>query len=247
MQALDVRFDERVLAVLDDAVLDVVADLFGQLFDTCRVDSAVVQELLQGLACDCSTDGVEAGNDHDAGRIVDDDVDTGRRFEGTDVAALSADDPALHVITRDGDRGHRVVRAMFGCVSLDRLQRDLQGVVLGLFLGLVGDLLDQLACLVLDLGLDHLQGLALGILLAHVGDAEQCVLLLGTEFFQRGSAIGDDLIQLFFLALDRLLTLLDLGFEVGGVLFLEGQHVELAIEVVLALREPALFLGQLVT
>ena len=48
---------------------------------------------------------VEAGDDDRLGRVVDDEVDAGRRLERADVAALAADDAALQVVRRQ--RHHR--------------------------------------------------------------------------------------------------------------------------------------------
>ena len=50
---------------------------------------------------------IEAGEDHRLGRVVDDDVDAGDDLERADVAALAADDPALHVVARQVDDRHR--------------------------------------------------------------------------------------------------------------------------------------------
>ena len=81
-----------------------------------------LDELGQRQARDLAADGVEAADEHDGlGRVVDDQVDAGRLLEGADVAALAADDPALHLVadgrwtTRDG-----VLRGVVGVDALDR-------------------------------------------------------------------------------------------------------------------------------
>ena len=53
---------------------------------------------------------VEAGDDHRLGRVVDDQVDAGRRLERADVAALAADDAALHVVRRAAAPPRRCAR-----------------------------------------------------------------------------------------------------------------------------------------
>ena len=47
---------------------------------------------------DLAADRVEAGQQHRLGGVVDDQVDAGHRLERADVAALAADDPALHLV-----------------------------------------------------------------------------------------------------------------------------------------------------
>ena len=49
---------------------------------------------------DLAADRVEAAEQHRLGGVVDDQVDPGDLLEGADVAALAADDPALHVVGR---------------------------------------------------------------------------------------------------------------------------------------------------
>src|SRR3954447_14235703 len=98
VQALDVRIERGLLARLDDVALQLGLRLVVGLLDSCRVDAAVGQQLLQGHAGDLAADAVEAGQDHRVRRVVDDEVDAGEVLEGADVAALAADDAALHVV-----------------------------------------------------------------------------------------------------------------------------------------------------
>ena len=75
------------------------------LLDPGRVDPAVGDQLLQGEPGDLAADRVEAAQQHRLGGVVDDQVDAGDLLEGADVAALAADDPALHVVA--GQVHHR--------------------------------------------------------------------------------------------------------------------------------------------
>ena len=95
--------------------------------------------LLQRDAGDLAADGIEAAHDHHAGRVVDDHIHAGGLFEAADVATLAADDAALHVIRRNRDRADGVVGGLIGGVTLDGLENDLPALVLGFFLGLLGD------------------------------------------------------------------------------------------------------------
>ena len=68
------------------------------------------EQLLERQPRDLPAHAVEAGQHDRAGRVVDDEVDAGEGLEHADVAALAADDPALHVVggelhDRDGRLG----------------------------------------------------------------------------------------------------------------------------------------------
>ncbi len=83
--------------------------------DALRVDAAIGHERLERDLGDLAALGVEAGQHHGVGGVVDQHVDTGERLEGADVPPLLADDPALHLLggkAQHGDRrlgagGHR--------------------------------------------------------------------------------------------------------------------------------------------
>ena len=90
----------RLLPRLDDALIDVALGLLDDLLDAPRMDAAVGDQALQREAADLAAHRLEARDDHGVGRVVDDDVHPGRRFERADVAALAADDAALHFVGR---------------------------------------------------------------------------------------------------------------------------------------------------
>src|SRR5271166_2575279 len=92
------QLDQRVLARPLAQLLDLrLAALVGVL-DPLRVDAAVQDEPFQGEPGDLAADRVEAGKEYRLGRVIDDEVDAGHRLEGPDVAALTADDAALHLV-----------------------------------------------------------------------------------------------------------------------------------------------------
>ena len=90
------------------------------LLDALRVDATVRHEGLEGDLGDLAALGVEAGQDHGVGLVVDEDVHAGQRLEGPDVAALLADDPALHLVGRERQDGERRLRAGRDGEPLDR-------------------------------------------------------------------------------------------------------------------------------
>ena len=92
------------LAGLADDDVDLGARLGDDLLDPPGVDAAVLDELGQGQAGDLAPDRVEAADEHRLGRVVDDQVDAGGLLQGADVAALAADDAALHLVRRHAAR-----------------------------------------------------------------------------------------------------------------------------------------------
>jgi hypothetical protein len=100
MQTGDVRLVGDLLPFFSHHLLQLGARLGDDLLDPGGMDAAVLQELVERAPGDLAPHRVE-GRDRDRlGRIVDDQVDTGRRLQGTDIAPLAPDDPALHVIRR---------------------------------------------------------------------------------------------------------------------------------------------------
>ncbi len=222
-----VRLQHRLFAGLLELVLDVLARLLDDLFDARRVDAAVRHEAGQGEARDLAADAVE-GREHDGvRRVVDDQVDAGGVLEGADVAALAADDAALHVL--GGDRHDRDGRFGdgLGGDALHRGGEDLAGLGAGVLLDLLFDLTHEAVGLLAHLGLHlgHEQGA--GFALRQVGDALQLGETLTLQLF-------DDLTRLFDLllalrkgrvaAVDGLLLAVDVLFALRDALF-EAQHV----------------------
>ena len=99
-----------LLAGLAHDEVDLGAGLGDDLLDAAGVDPAIGDELGEGDPGDLAADRVEARQDDRLGRVVDDQVDAGGLLEGPDVAALAADDPALHLVRRAGGRPTRCAR-----------------------------------------------------------------------------------------------------------------------------------------
>ena len=96
----------------------------------------------------------------DFGRVVDDQIDAGRRFDGADVAPFAADDPPLHVVARQVHDRHGPLGDELARQTLDgdgddllgasirfgaRLFLDHANVLRGVVPGLVDHLLDEAA------------------------------------------------------------------------------------------------------
>ena len=98
-----VRLEHRLLAGLADDLLELRLRLVVRLLDARRVDAPVLDQLRQRQPRDLAAEPVERREHDRVRRVVDDEVDAGEVLERADVAALAADDPALHVVGRQLD------------------------------------------------------------------------------------------------------------------------------------------------
>ena len=136
MQAGHARLVRRRLALLANLLLDLLLGLGDDLLDPRRMDPPVLDQLRQRQARDLAAHRIEARQRHRVGRVVDDQVHAGRRFERANVAALSADDAALHLLVGDRHDGGRDLANRVARVALDRDRQDLARLRLGLLAGI---------------------------------------------------------------------------------------------------------------
>src|ERR687897_3265708 len=131
VQVGDADLQAGVLAGPAALALDLLLGPVVGLLDPGRVDAAVGDQLLQGQAADLAPDRVEAGQQDRLGGVVDDQVDAGDGLEGPDVAALAADDAALHVVRRQREDSDGRLRGLLGRDPLDGQGDDLAGAAVG--------------------------------------------------------------------------------------------------------------------
>ena len=143
--------------------LDLGADVLVRLLDQRRRDPPVGDQPLEREAGDLAAHAVEAREQDGGGRLVDDEVDAGELLEHADVAAVAADDPALHLVAGQLDQAGRRLAGVPRRETLHRDREDAPRAALGLALGLLLDLHQAqarlMASLLLDLGQQQLLGL----------------------------------------------------------------------------------------
>jgi hypothetical protein len=100
----DPGLEDGPLPGLPDLPLDLGLGLLVDLLDPDRLDAAVADQLLEGQAGHLPADRVETGEDDRLGGVVDDEVRAGGGLEGPDVAPLTPDDAAFHVLVGERDR-----------------------------------------------------------------------------------------------------------------------------------------------
>ena len=181
MDVGDPDVDQRLLGGPVAEAFHLVLGGVEDLFDPVRVDPAVQDQLLQGEPADLAPDRVEAGQQHGLGGVVDDQVDAGGRLERPDVAALAADDPALHLVARQVQDADHALRGLLAGDPLNGVDHDVPGAGVGGALGVAFDVAYQDRGLPLRLVLDALDQLGPGHVGGQAGDPFEflAVLLLG--------------------------------------------------------------------
>jgi len=239
VDAVLIGLEHGVVASFADLVVHFFAGLLHHFLDAGGVDAAVHDQLLHGDAGDLTADGVKGGHDDGFGGIVDDEVDAGGGLQGADVAALAADNAALHVVVGQGDNGYGGFGHVIGGALLDGQGNDIAGFLFALFLGLGLDVADHGGGVVEGILLHALNDDLLGLVLGHGGDALQFSGLLGDHrlgFFLH-------LLDLGLLFVEAFLA----GFHVVGLLvqgfFTLDQSAFVALHFVAALTHFALVLG----
>ena len=117
-------------------------------------------------------------------RVVDDEVDAGEMLERADVAALAADDAALHVVGRELDDGDRRLGGVARGDALQGVGDEVACAPLRLRPRLLLEHPHAAAEVVADELLASLEQMRLRLLLRHAGDALQRRLLVVLRLLQ---------------------------------------------------------------
>ncbi len=113
-----------------DDLVELRLGLAHHRFDATRMDPTVLQEGLESAAGDLAPNRIEGRDDDGLGGVVDDEVNARRRFEGPDVAPLTADDAALQLLAGQTDQGNGALAAVLAGVALNGHGDDVLGGVL---------------------------------------------------------------------------------------------------------------------
>ena len=140
VEAADVGVEAGLLARLHHVALELGLGLVVGLLDPRRVDAAVLEQLLERHAGDLAPHAVEARQDDGVRGVVDDEVDAGEVLQRADVAALAADDAALHVVGGELDDRHGRLGGVAGGHPLHDDGEDVAHAAVGVALGLLLDL-----------------------------------------------------------------------------------------------------------
>src|SRR3972149_10599248 len=98
VNAMDPDVKNSLLPRLPDSLFYLLLRLAHNLFYPPRVDTAIGHELFQRQPGNFPTNGIMAGNDHGLRSIINDQINPRSRFQGADIASLTANNPTLHIV-----------------------------------------------------------------------------------------------------------------------------------------------------
>ncbi len=230
---VDAQVDAGTLTYLGNLLLNLFAGLGNHLFNTGGMDAAVGHQFMQRQAGNFAANGVEAAEDNSIGRVVDNDLHTGERFQGANVAALAANDTAFDLLIFKVEHANGVLHSCFSGGALDGLYDNLLGLLVGGYLGLLHDVHD--ACGGIGPGLlgHHLHQVLLGFLGSHAGNV-----------FQFLDALIVYLLHLGLTFAQHLNLVVEVGAHLLELLALLLQVSHLLVEGVFALFQLALLLAK---
>ena len=181
VQAVDAKLHHGTLALPLHLQLKVVAALLHRLLNAGGVDAAITDQALQRHAGNLAAGLVKGGQGDGLRGIIDDKIHAGGSFQRADVAALTADDPALHLVAGQGHHADGGLAAVVSGAAADGLTDHVAGDVIAVFLqvSLVGSHTDSL--LVGELLVHLVQQHFAGIFLAQARQGLQALHLLGTD------------------------------------------------------------------
>ena len=173
VDAMYAGFKRGAFAFGFDDLIDLAAGLFNHFLNAGGMDPSIHNQLFERQTRDLASYRVEGGKGDRFGGVVYDKVNTSQRFEGADVAALSANDAALHFVVGQRHNGHGRFCDMIRGAALDRGGDDLAGGLLAFILNALVDFAQLNGCVVLGFGFNGLNKHFAGLVPRHAGDTLQ--------------------------------------------------------------------------
>ena len=151
MNAVNARLERRLLARLLDALIDLTACLLDHLLDTRRMNTPILDQLLKGDARHLAAHGIKPRKDDRFGRIIDDEVNAREGLKCANIASLTPNDAALHLVIRQCDDRNCCLCHMVSSAALDGNTQNLACCLVCLILRLLDVFLDLTCLLMLQL------------------------------------------------------------------------------------------------
>src|SRR6266702_1783479 len=89
---MDVGFQGGTLTCLTHNSIDFLACFGNDLFNARGMDAPIENKLCQSETSHLSTHGIESRENHRFWRIIDDEINAGSCFQGTNIATLAPND-----------------------------------------------------------------------------------------------------------------------------------------------------------
>ena len=226
---MNAKVNAGSLTCLQDLVFKLLLDLRHDLFDTCRMDSSVHNQLVQCKSCYLASYRVESGEKNSVRCIVHDDFHACGSLQSPDVTTLTSDDTALDFVVLDRECSNCILDGSFSSRSLYSGDYYAFGLLGCIESGIIHGIIDISLCLAARLCLHVLHQQVLSLRGSHARDAlDLFVRLLAKRLiFSRFS------LQCVFLRHETRLGIVQ-------ILHLLLELIVLLVEVVLLLFQPVL-------
>ena len=100
------NFIGSCLTIFTDTVVHFQAIFFNQFLDTGWMNPTVLQEGLHGHPSNFPANRIKTREHNHFWRVINDDINTCQTFKGPNIAAFTPDNPPLHGIIWQVNRGH---------------------------------------------------------------------------------------------------------------------------------------------
>ena len=92
------KIKSNFLAFIDNNAAHFSADLIHHLLDASRMNTSILNKTLKCNACNLLSDRIKTGNHNRLWCIINNNVNTGKRFQRTDITSFPSDNSAFHFI-----------------------------------------------------------------------------------------------------------------------------------------------------
>ena len=161
---MDTQVDSRTLTSLDDLILQLLLHLGYHLLNTGGVDTAVGNKLVKCQTANLTTDRIKGRDDNSFRCIINYNLHSAGGFKRTDITAFTTDNTAFHLIVVNMENANGILDGCFGGHSLNGLNHDFLGLLIGIQLCLIHDFVDIAGSIGTSLILQALHQSALGFL-----------------------------------------------------------------------------------
>ena len=149
---MDAKVDGGTFTGFNDFLLNLLADFCDHLLNTCRVNTSIRNKVVQGQTADFTAHRVESTDYNCFRGVIDHDFHACSGFKGTDVAALTSNDAALHIVIINMKDGDTIFNGRFRCNTLNGLDDDALGFLIGRQFRFIHNFIDVALGMRLSLG-----------------------------------------------------------------------------------------------
>ncbi len=107
VESVNADFKRRLLTHFPDIVINLTAGFFNHFFNARRVNTAILNEFIKSDSCRLPSDRIKSGKNDCFRCVINNQVNTCKRFKRTNVTPFTADDTSFHLIIRKIDDRYR--------------------------------------------------------------------------------------------------------------------------------------------